>query len=80
MIDRVELRIQVSDDIARESLWHALAPEALAITAGLHAAVEQQWMLRELPADGYQLQGISVTNENGTLYAELVYVAADARA
>jgi hypothetical protein len=69
----LELRIEVTEEMARELLWHALAPEAIIMTNTLSEAVAKQQELREISFEGYQLTGISVTVENGVMYAELAY-------
>jgi hypothetical protein len=77
-MDTVELRIAMTEELVRELLWHALAPEALVMTGALNKAIEQQLALRGVALDGYTLSGISVA-EAGTMWAELSYIRQQAR-
>ena len=74
-MDSIELRITVTEEMLRELLWHALAPEALVMTASLSDAITQQQGLRNISLDGYRLTGISVTVEDTAIHAELAYTA-----
>lgn len=78
--DTVELRIALDEQIVRDLLWQALAPEALVISKSLDDAIAKQQELLGVSLDGYQLSGISITVEAGTTYAELSYTATQARA
>jgi hypothetical protein len=69
----LELRIQVTEEIARELLWRALMPDAIVLTNTLNESIAKQQELREVSLEGYQLTGISITTENGAMYAELTY-------
>jgi hypothetical protein len=79
-MDTLELRIMMTEEIVRELLWLALAPEALVITGALNDAIAQQQAMRGISLDGYTLSGISVTVEAGTMHAELSYTLAQAQA
>jgi hypothetical protein len=79
-MDTLELRIAMTEEIMRELLWHALAPEALVITNALNDAIAEQQAIRGITLDGYTLSGISVTVEAGTMHAELSYTPAEAQA
>jgi hypothetical protein len=74
--DTVELRIALAEQIVRDLLWQALAPEALVITNALSEAIAKQQDMLGVSLDGYQLSGISITVEAGTMYAELTYTMA----
>jgi hypothetical protein len=69
----LELRIEVTEEMARELLWRALAPEAIIMTNTLSEAIAKQQAIREVSLEGHQLTGISITIENGVMYAELAY-------
>jgi hypothetical protein len=72
-MDTIELRINLTEELVRELLWRALAPEGIVMTSTLSGAIAQQEALRDVTLDGYQLAGISVTVENGGMHAELSY-------
>jgi hypothetical protein len=72
----IELRIEITQEMIRELLWHAIAPDATVLQRELTRAIEQQQSLLEVSLDGYELTGISVVDEHGDLYAELTYTRA----
>jgi hypothetical protein len=72
-MNQLELRIELTDEMARELLWRALLPDAIVLTNTLNEAIARQQELREVSLEGYQLTGISITTENGAMYAELTY-------
>lgn len=72
-MDTIELRIGLTEELVRELLWHTLAPEGIVMTGALSDAIAQQETLRDISLDQYQLSGISVTSESGTMHAELSY-------
>src|SRR5690606_25867052 len=59
LMDQIELRIILSEELVHELLWHALAPEAFVITDQLNKALQQQ-NVQQVPLEEYQLSGISV--------------------
>jgi hypothetical protein len=73
-LDTIELRIEMTEELVRELLWQALAPDAIVMTGTLGDAIAQQQAIRGVSLDGYQLAGISVTVEEGRMYAELAYM------
>jgi hypothetical protein len=77
-MDTIELRLALTEEIVRELLWQALAPESLVITGALNDAIAQQQALRGISLDGYVLSGVSITVEAGTMHAELAYTPAQA--
>lgn len=72
-MDTIELRIVVTEEIVRQLLWQALAPEALVMTGALNDAIEEQAARLGVSRAGYALTGISVTVEAGVMRAELSY-------
>ena len=70
-MDTIELRINLTEELVRELLWRALAPEGIVMTSTLSGAIAQQEALRDVTLDGYQLAGISVTVENGGMHVRL---------
>jgi hypothetical protein len=72
-MDTIELRIDLTEELVRELLWHTLAPKGIVMTSTLSNAIAQQAALRDISLDGRQLTGISVTIEAGRMYAELSY-------
>jgi hypothetical protein len=72
--DAIELRFALSEEMVRELLWHALAPEATVITRALNDAIRQQADLRGITLDEYDLAGVTVTGEAGVMHAELTFV------
>ena len=73
-MDTIELRIEMTEELVRELLWQALAPEAIVMTSTLSDAIAQQQAIRGVSLDGYQLAGISVTVEESGMHAELAYI------
>ena len=82
--DTIELRIDMTEELIRELLWRALAPQGIVMTSALSDAIAQQEAMRDISLDKYQLTGISVTVEPDTMHAELTYTPlqsdSDARA
>ena len=72
-MDTIELRIDLTKELVRELLWHTLAPAGIVMTSALSDAIAQQEALRDISLDEYQLSGISVISELGTMHAELSY-------
>jgi len=72
-MDMIELRIDLTEELVRELLWLALAPEGIVMTSALSDAIAKQAALRDIALDQYRLTGISVTVEAGQMYAELSY-------
>ena len=72
-MDTIELRIDLTEELVRELLWRALAPEGIVMTSALNDAIAQQAALRDISLDRYRLTGISVTVEAGGMHAELSY-------
>ena len=72
--DAVELRFALSEEMVRELLWHALAPEATVITRALNDAIGRQAELRSITLDEYDLTGVTVTVEASVMHAELTYM------
>lgn len=79
-MDTIELRIALTEEMVRELLWHALAPEALVINSALNDAIEEQRSMRAVSLDGYTLSGISITAVAGSMYAELAYTPTQSEA
>lgn len=69
----IDLRIEITQEMLRELLWHAIAPDATVLQRELTHAIEQQQELLDVSLDGYELTGISVVNENTGMFAELSY-------
>ncbi len=65
--------IEITQEMVRELLWHAIAPNATVLQRELTSAIEQQQSLLDVSLDGYELTGISVVGENAEMYAELTY-------
>jgi hypothetical protein len=74
-MDTIELRITVTEEMLRELLWQALAPQGLVMTGALNDAIAQQQAARGTSLDGYALTGISITVDDGLIRAELTYTA-----
>ena len=72
-MDTIELRIPLTEELVRELLWRALAPEAIVMTNALNDAIVEQQSARGLSFDGYKLTGISVTIDANVMHAELTY-------
>ena len=72
-MDTIELRIALTEELVRELLWLALAPDGIIMTNTLRDAIAQQAALRAITLDAYQLAGISVTVEPSGMHAELSY-------
>ena len=66
----LELRIEVTEEIAHELLWRALMPDAIVLTNTLNEAIARQQELREVSLEGHQRTGISITTENGAMYSD----------
>lgn len=69
----VELRIEITQEMVRELLWHAIAPNATVLQRELTHAIAQQQSLSDVALNDYEITGISVINDNGAMYAELTY-------
>jgi hypothetical protein len=69
-----ELRLALTEEIARELLWRALAPESTSMFGALNEAIAQQAELLGVSTDGYQVSGVSVTNDPDGMYAEISYM------
>jgi hypothetical protein len=72
-MDTIELRIELTEELLRELLWKALAPDGIVMTSTLSDAIAHAQRMRGVSLDVYRLTGISVTVEGG-LYAELTYL------
>ena len=68
-----ELRIALTEAIARELLWRALAPNSVSMFGDLDDAIAQQAEQLGVSLDGCQVMGISVTNDPEGMYAEISY-------
>lgn len=73
MMDERELRIPVTEEMVRELLWRALTPDAIVMLHDLNDALEQHDAPFRTSPEMYQITGISVTTENGVMYAEIKY-------
>jgi hypothetical protein len=47
-MDTIELRIDLTEELVRELLWRALAPEGIVMTSTLSDAIAQQEALETL--------------------------------
>lgn len=72
-MEPIELRIVLTEDMIRDLLWRALAPEALVMTGAINQAIAQQQVQLGVSLDQYRLTGISITTTAGMVYAELSY-------
>ena len=72
-MDPIELLIDMTEELVRELLWLALAPEAIVMTGALRDALAREQSIRGISIEGYQLTGISVTAEPSGMRAELAY-------
>jgi hypothetical protein len=72
-MDTIELRIELTEELVRELLWLALAPQGIVMTSTLSDAINKQAALRDIALDQHQLTGISVTVDAGHMHAELAY-------
>ena len=72
-MDPIELRIDLTEELVRELLWLALAPEAIVMTGALRDALAREQSIRGISIEGYRLTGISVTAEPSAMHAELAY-------
>jgi hypothetical protein len=68
-----EIRIELTDTIVQELLWHAFLPDSLVMMPAFNDALEQQYAELGPPPKGAQVSGISVASENGSAYAEITY-------
>lgn len=74
-MDYIELRIELTEQIVRDLLWRALAPESIVMLSELTDAIERQQEQLGRSFEGYQLTNISVTTKSNVMYAELGYTA-----
>jgi hypothetical protein len=72
----IDLRIEITQEMVRELLWHAIAPDATVLQRELTNAIEQQQSLLDVSLVGYQITGISVVNEHEAIFAELRFTLA----
>jgi hypothetical protein len=72
-MDTIELRIELTEELVRELLWLALAPQGIVMTSTLSDAINKQAALRDIALDQHRLTGISVTADAGRMHAELAY-------
>lgn len=72
-VDNIEMRFELTEEMLREFLWQMLDPNSLVIQQTLNNALAQQQEQLGIQIDDYRLTGVSVTNERGTMHAELTY-------
>lgn len=75
--NQFDLRIPVTEEMIRELLWHALVPEGMVMLGELNSAIGRQEDLLGVSVEGCRITGITVTTENGTMYAEIEYTRSE---
>jgi hypothetical protein len=72
-----EIRVELTDRMVQELMWRALMPDSIAMMPTFNEAVEQQHAQLGPPPQGARISGVSVTAEEGSMFAEITYALAD---
>lgn len=72
----IEIRFELTEEMLREFLWQMFDLDSLVIQHTLNKTLAQQHEQLGIQIDDYRLTGVSVTDESGTMHAELAYTPA----